>query len=112
MITGLKTRWPGLAYVLPFAVFLVFLALQKQFPLNPAVDYPLRVVLLSAVLIAFSRHVIDLRISHWLTTVALGIGVFLLWIAPDLLFPGYRQHWIFQNAIVGQVSHAVPEATL
>ncbi|HYL74705.1 MAG TPA: CAAX prenyl protease-related protein [Bryobacteraceae bacterium] len=112
MTTGLKTRWPGLAYVLPFAVFLLFLALQKQLPLNPAVDYPLRVLLLSAVLIVFSRHVIDLRIFHWLTTGALGIGVFLIWIAPDLLFPGYRQHWIFQNAIVGQVSHAVPEGTL
>jgi len=110
--TGLPARWPSLAYVLPFAVFLLFLALQTQLPLNPAVDYPLRVVLLSAVLIVFSRHVLNLKISHWFITVALGIGVFLIWIGPDLLFPDYRRHWIFQNAIVGQVSHAVPEATL
>lgn len=112
MTTELDKRWPGLAYVLPFAVFLLFLALQKQFSLNPAVDYPLRVVLLSAVLIVFSRHVIDLKVSHWLTTVVLGIGVFLIWVAPDLAFPAYRQHWVFQNAILGQIGHSAPEATL
>jgi CAAX prenyl protease-like protein len=101
-----------LAYVLPFAVFLLFLAIQQQVPLNPAVEYPLRIVLLSAVLIIFSRRVIDLRVSHWLAAAALGVGVFLVWIAPDLLLPGYRQHWIFQNAILGQVNHTVPEAIL
>jgi uncharacterized protein len=112
LIAGLHRRWPSLAYVLPFVVFLLFLVLQKQFPLNPAVEYPLRVVLLAAVLFLFSRQVIDLRVSHWIGTVGLGIGVFAIWIAPDLLFPGYRQHWLFQNAIVGQGSGAVPEAAL
>jgi CAAX prenyl protease-like protein len=29
------------------------------------------------------------------------VAVFALWIAPDLLFPGYRQHWLFENFITG-----------
>jgi CAAX prenyl protease-like protein len=107
-----KTRWPSLAYVLPFAAFLFFLALQKLFLLAPAVDYPVRVVLLSAILIVFSRQVIQLRNSRPLQTVAVGIGVFVIWIAPDILFPGYRQHWIFQNALMGQVGAPVPDAML
>jgi CAAX prenyl protease-like protein len=101
-----------LAYVLPFAAFLFFLALQKYVPLSPSVENPLRLVLLSAILIVFSRQVIDLRCSHALQTVAVGVGVFVIWIAPDILFPGYRQHWIFQNALMGQVGAQVPESTL
>jgi len=108
----LNRRWPSLPYILPFAVFLLFLALQKQVSFDPAIEYPVRIVLLAAVLIIFSRKVIDLRVSHWLSTVLLGIGVFVIWIAPDLLFPGYRQHWLFQNSILGQTSSSVPEATL
>jgi CAAX prenyl protease-like protein len=27
-----------------------------------------------------------------------------LWIAPDILVPDYRQHWLFQNAITGKLS--------
>jgi CAAX prenyl protease-like protein len=112
LTAGHKTRWPSLAYVLPFAAFLFFLALQKYVPLSPSVENPLRLVLLSAILIVFSRQVIQLRCSHLLQTVAVGVGVFVIWIAPDILFPGYRQHWIFQNALMGQVGAQFPDAML
>ena len=36
----------------------------------------------------------------------LGVAVFLIWVGPDLLFPTYRQHWLFQNALLGQLSVA------
>ena len=111
-MTEQTRRWPSLPYVLPFAVFLLFLAGQKYFPLAPEVDFPLRVAILTAVLIAFSRQVIDLRVARLLPTVGIGVAVFLIWIGPDLLFPGYHHHRLFENGATGRLGDPVPEATL
>lgn len=112
MPTSLQTRWPSLPYVLPFVVFVVFLVLQQYSPLPVAVDYPLRIVLLAAVMWYFSRPVIDLRTSHTLATVLLGIAVFVIWVAPDVLFPHYREHWLFQNSVLGHLNNKVPPELL
>ncbi len=112
MPTSLQTRWPSLPYVLPFAVFVLFLGIQQYSPLSPAIDYPLRVVILTAVLWAISRHVIQLRSSRPLETVILGVAVFVIWVGPDILFPAYRQHWLFQNALLGRISSKIPEQVL
>jgi CAAX prenyl protease-like protein len=98
--------------VLPFVVFMAFLGLQQYSPFSASIDYPLRVVVLAGVMWFFSRDVIDLRSSRRLETVLLGIAVFVIWIAPDVVFPGYRQHWLFQNSIFGHVSAKVPEEIL
>jgi CAAX prenyl protease-like protein len=105
----LEKRWPSLPYVLPFASFMAFLAIQNYAALPPSIDYPVRVVVLSVILFVFSRNVIDLRSTHLLWSVILGVAVFVIWIGPDLLIPGYRQHWLFQNAILGRISAPVPE---
>jgi uncharacterized protein len=105
-------RWPFLPYVVPFAAFMAFLAVQKYVPLNPVFEYPARVVVLSAILWFFSRDVIDLRAKHKVETAVLGVTVFAIWIGPDMLFPMYRQHWLFQNAIMGQISSPVAESVL
>lgn len=97
-------RNPSVPYVAPFAVFLIFLALQRSVPLAPAVEGPVRVGLLALVLYVFSRQVIDLHATALLASTLLGIGVFAIWIVPDLLFPAYRQSWLFQNALTGQLS--------
>ena len=110
--TSLQTRWPSLPYVLPFVVFVVFLVMQQYSPLPVAVDYPLRIVLLAAVMWYFSRPVIDLRTSHTLATVLLGIAVFVIWVAPDVLFPHYREHWLFQNSVLGHLNNKVPPELL
>jgi CAAX prenyl protease-like protein len=107
-----EKRWPSLPYVLPFASFMVFLAIQNYVALPPSIDYPVRVVVLSVILFVFSRHVIDLRSTRLLESVILGVAVFVIWIGPDLLFPGYRQHWLFQNAILGRMGAPVPEQVL
>ena len=67
-----KTDWAAVPYVLPFAVFIAFLALQKYVPLPPSIEFLVRDLLLAAVLFGFSRHVIQLRPSasagdcdHW-----------------------------------------------
>jgi CAAX protease family protein len=108
----LKTDWAALPYVLPFAVFLAFLAIQKYLPIPAFLVYSVRDLLLAAVLFAFSRHVIQLRSFHRLETVILGVAVFLIWVGPDLLFPSYRQHWLFQNPLLGHLSNPLPESLL
>src|SRR6185369_12039304 len=46
-------------------------------------------------------------------SILLGVAVFALWIAPDLLFPGYRQHWLFENSITGSAkSTLAPDAQM
>ncbi|HEX4593087.1 MAG TPA: CAAX prenyl protease-related protein [Bryobacteraceae bacterium] len=112
MTETLAKRWPSLPYVLPFASFMVFLALQNYVSLPPRIDYPLRIVVLSVILFVFSRHVIDLRSTHRLESVLLGIGVFVIWVGPDILIPGYRQHWLFQNSALGRIGGTVPEELL
>jgi hypothetical protein len=94
-------RSPAVPYVVPFAIFLGFLALRSVFPLPELTDQVLRLVVLTLVLIFVARPVIDLRVQRAGASVLLGVAVFALWIAPDLLFPGYRHHWLFENSITG-----------
>ena len=96
-------KHPAVPWVLPFAVFMLLLALQDVAPVPQRIEFVLRILILGAVLWIFSRRVIDLGVSRPLGTAAVGVGVFLLWIAPDMLFPGYRQHWLFHNSVVGAI---------
>jgi uncharacterized protein len=105
---GTLARYPSLAYVVPFALFLLLLALQRVSPLRPEIEYPLWLALLSAALLVFSRRVVTIRSSHLVESALIGIGVFVLWIGPDLLFPGYRQHWLFQNVFTGHLQSSIP----
>src|SRR5947209_4067141 len=95
------TAHPALPYVLPFAIFMVLLAVQDWMPLPQTVEFALRILVVAAVLWVFSRRVIDLGASNPIGSAAIGLAVFALWVAPDALFPGYRQHWLFRNALVG-----------
>src|SRR5207253_7860396 len=102
---------PSAPYVIPFAVFLVFLALQRSIPLPAVVEGPLRLILLALVLYVFSRHVIDLHANALFASTLLGIAVFAIWILPDVLFPAYRQYWLFQNSLTGPLasSFTIPD---
>jgi uncharacterized protein len=94
-------KHPAIPYILPFAVFVLFLALDGKLGLSPAIEYPLRLVILTAVLWVFSRHVIDPKPSRLIGSVILGCAVFVVWILPDLLFPAHRNHWLFTNFLTG-----------
>lgn len=94
----------SIPYVLPFATFIVLLAVSPYLDFLGAWESPIRVAILTLVLYAFSRHVIDLRVRHTALTIGMGVAVFALWIAPDVLFPHYREHWLFQNSITGTLS--------
>ena len=73
-------------------------------------DYLARVLLLVAVIWFFSRDVPDLRVSRPFASILLGAAVFVLWIAPDVLFPHYRSSWLFQNAITGTLHSSLDQS--
>jgi CAAX prenyl protease-like protein len=98
---------PWLPYVGPFVVFLCFLALGDRLGLGPW-EFPFRVVVLSLTLWFLSRRVISLRAPNWLGSCLMGTAVFVIWVAPDLLWPGYRSHWLFQNSITGAIQSSLP----
>lgn len=100
-------RYPSLPYVLPFLVFLLLLSLAPHLEFLGQWEYPLRVLALAATIYVCSRHVLDFRVRHFVPSVLIGVAVFVLWIAPDYLFVGYREHWLFQNSITGQIKSSI-----
>lgn len=99
-----------LRYVAPFAVFVALLAVERALALPQQWFYPVRLAVTLAVLALVSRTAIPGRPSAPLASAAIGIAVFLVWIAPDVLFgPGYRQHWLFTNPLMGSPASSVPD---
>ncbi len=105
--TQWRVRNPNLPYVLPFGVFILFLALQNYNPLPPAIEFPVRLAVLTALLWVFSRDVIDFKSRQLLASVGLGLAVFILWILPGELFPHYRESPLFQNALTGSLQSSL-----
>ncbi len=99
---------PSFAYVAPFGAFLVLMALGPYVPLQAPIYYPIRVILVSAVLLVCSRNLVRLDASHWGASVLVGVAVFVIWIGPDFLWPGYRSHWLLQNKLTGALASSIP----
>jgi hypothetical protein len=102
-------RHPAIPYVAPFAVFVLFLAVGDALGLGEW-EYPFRFLAVGAVLWCCSRRVIALRPRRWAESAAVGLAVFVVWVAPDVLWPGYRGHWLFQNAVTGKAASSIPAA--
>jgi CAAX prenyl protease-like protein len=99
------------AYVAPFAAFVACMAVERAFALPAESLYPVRFAVTLAVLALVSRRVLPLPASAPLASAAIGIAVFLIWIAPDVLFgPAYHHHWLFDNALMGAPASSAPEA--
>lgn len=100
----------ALPYVLPFAVFLALLGLGSVWPLKGVADQVARIAVMATVLLWVSRPVLDFRVRYWTGTLLVGGLIFVLWIAPDLLFPNYRHSLVFNNPVVGSASSSLSEA--
>jgi CAAX prenyl protease-like protein len=96
-----------LAYIVPFILFVALLAIRRWIPLAPEALAVLRFVLIAAALTVFSRRVIPWRPSFWMTSILLGVAVFLVWIGPDTLWPGYRDFWLFHNSVTGAAASSL-----
>ncbi len=100
-----------LVYVAPFLVFVALMALERTIALPPATFYPIRLAAVLLTVAFVSWPAISLRASAPWGSVAVGTLVFLIWIAPDILFgPGYRQSWIFSNAVMGNPASSISPA--
>ena len=102
------SKHPALPYVAPFAAFMVFIALAHWLPVSPRLLYPVRVVVGRCGARIFSRQLISFRAGNWLGSIGVGIAVFVLWIAPDVLWPAYRSHWLLDNSLVGSARSSLP----
>jgi hypothetical protein len=108
----MSTMKRTLPWVGPFAVFMVWLAVDRYLPIaNPGKEL-LRDIVLLASIVGFSRGVVPRAAPHWLASIGVGLGVFVLWVAPDLLVPSWRAHWLFQNSITGQLKTSIPPTEL
>jgi len=95
--------------VAPFSAFIAFMALDKVVPIGAEILYPVRVIVVTAVLFLFSRSVIDFQVKHAASTITLGVAVFVIWVGPDVLWPHYRGFWLFTNPLMGSAQSSVPE---
>ena len=96
-----------IAWVGPFVVFAAWLLLDKHIPLaNPWKEVVRDGVTLASILV-FSRRVLPRSATHWKASVAIGVGVCALWVAPDVLIPGWRSSVVFQNGVLGRVTVSI-----
>lgn len=110
---SLTGEYPSLPWVAPFAVFMMLLAIGPSLPIPQPWESLLRVGVLVAVLLTVSRDVLrPLRVRHAWPSVVLGLAVCAMWVAPDQLFAGWREHWLFQNSITGKVTTTIPPSEL
>jgi len=92
-----ERSWP---YIAPFATLTLFLGLGGILPGGARWSYPLRTLAACGVLLWCARGLVRLRPSRAIPSVLVGIAVFVIWLGPDLLWPEYRDHWLFRHALV------------
>ena len=107
MFQRLTERHPWVPYVVPFAVFMAWLVIGPKLPVPPRAEAILRVTALVAVIAAVALPVLSFRLTQPLGTIGVGVLVFVLWILPDLLIPGYRASILFQNQLTGKVASSL-----
>ncbi len=97
------------AYIAPFLAFVTLMTVERMIPVPPELLYPLRFVLIAALIGALSWPYLSFRPSAPVASIAVGIAVFLIWIGPDLLF-GYRHFWLFDNSLTGSAHSSLSPA--
>jgi len=103
-------RSAAVPYVAPFVIFLALIGLSHLWPMPALADEILRLVVMLAVLSLVARPVMDFRMQNWGASVLVGVAIFILWIAPDLLFVQYRSFFLFDNSVVGTARSSLTEA--
>lgn len=94
-------------YIAPFVAFVGIMALERLVPLPSQWLYLARFLIVAALIGALSWPYLSFRPSYPLASVAVGVAVFIIWVAPDVLF-GYRHFWLFENALTGAAATTLP----
>lgn len=99
---------PAAAYTAPFLVYVAFLAAERVFPAPREALHVARLGVTALAILLFSHKALALRACRPLASALAGVGVFVLWITPDLLWPGYREHWLLSNDLMGEAQSSIP----
>lgn len=75
-------------------------------------DLLARLILPTAALAFYWRRLPAFRVERPAGSVLVGLAVFAIWVGPDLLIPGWRAHWIFQNPLFGHLTVSMPAESL
>jgi uncharacterized protein len=81
--------------------------------LQPVVSIPawLRFAVSMAAILAFSLVPLRGGPAKPLLSILVGIAVFLIWIGPDLIAPGWHHTFLFDNSLVGHPAANTPPAS-
>jgi uncharacterized protein len=101
---------PAVPYVAPFVIFLALIGVSHLWPMPALADEVFRLAVMLAVLFFVARPVMHFQVQNWGLSVVVGVAIFVLWIAPDLLFPQYRHFILFDNSVVGVAKSSMSEA--
>lgn len=99
-------RQATLGYVAPFVAFVASMAIEHFLLPNSQVLYPIRFAIVLAAILLFSRPYLKFSPSSPIASIAIGLAVFAIWIAPDNLFH-YRHFWLFENFITGVAASSI-----
>jgi len=102
----------ALPYIIPFAVLVALIPLAGVLVLPARVELLARLILPAAALAYYWRKLPAMRVERPVRSVLVGLAAFAIWVAPDLLAPGWRTCWIFQNRVFGHVHVSMPPSSL
>jgi CAAX prenyl protease-like protein len=100
-------RKATLGYIAPFLAFVGIMAVERVIPLPPAWLYAIRFFVVLILICVLSRPYLSPRASYPAASIGIGIAVFIVWVAPDVLF-GYRHHWLFENSLIPSATSTLP----
>ena len=104
------SRSQAVPYVAPFVIFLALIGLNHLWPMAALTDEIVRLAVMLAVLFLVARPAMSFHVVKWGASMLVGVAIFVLWIAPDLLFPQYRSFFLFDNSVVGTARSSLTEA--
>ncbi len=103
-----RDKYPAIGYVAPFAVVILFVAITPYLQLPAFWLWPLQVVVGAVVCFLCWPRDLSMRPAFPIASIAIGVAVFVIWIAPDVLAPGYRNGILFSNGLMGQPHSSLP----
>ncbi len=104
-----REQYPSLGYCAPFVCVLVLLKTPK-----PPVEWewPIQVFVVALVCVLTWPKDASLRPRYWLASIAVGILTLFLWIGPEVVYPKYREFFLFSNGILGHVGSSLRAESL
>lgn len=109
-VPGLRRE--ALPFIVPFVVFVALIPAARVLGLPARLELLAKFVLPALALAFYWRRLPAFRVVRPLGSVLIGLAVFGVWVAPDLLFPGWRTHWVFQNPVLGRLSISMSPESL